>query len=52
MNNHYAYHVLVSGHCGCAQDAHLRCLKNHYARFEYKEMETVGVTDYTHQTPS
>ena len=28
--------------------AHPRCLNNHYARFEYKEMETVGVTDYTH----
>ena len=32
--------------------AHLRCLNNHYARFECKEMETVGVTDYIHQTPS
>ena len=25
---------------------------NHYAKFENKEMEAVGVTDYTNQTPS
>ena len=32
-------------------DAHLQCVNNHYAKFEYKEMKTVGVTDYTNQTP-
>ena len=32
-------------------DAHLQCGDNHYAKFENKEMKTVGVTDYTNQTP-
>ena len=32
--------------------AHLQCVCNHYAKFEYKGMKTVGVTDYTNQTPS
>ena len=27
--------------------AHLQCVSNHYAKFEYKVMNTVGVTDYT-----
>ena len=27
--------------------AHLQCVNNHYAKFEYKGMNTVGVTDYT-----
>ena len=27
--------------------AHLQCVNNHYAKFEYKVMNTVGVTDYT-----
>ena len=27
--------------------AHLRCVNNHYTKFEYKVMNTVGVTDYT-----
>ena len=27
--------------------AHLQCVNNHYAKFEYKEMNTVVVTDYT-----
>ena len=31
--------------------AHLQCMSNHYAKFEYKGMQTVGVTDYTNQTP-
>ena len=35
----------------CAQKgrggAHLQYVKNHYAKFEYKVMNTVGVTDYT-----
>ena len=32
--------------------AHVQCMKNHYAKFEYKGMKTVGVTDYINQTPS
>ena len=31
--------------------AHLQCVNNHYAKFEYKGMPTVGVIDYTNQTP-
>ena len=27
--------------------AHLQCVNNHYIKYEYKEMNTVGVTDYT-----
>ena len=27
-------------------------MNNRYAKIEYKEMKTVGVTDYTNQTPS
>ena len=27
--------------------AHLQCVNNHYSKFEYKVMNTVGVTDYT-----
>ena len=27
--------------------AHYQCVNNHYAKFEYKVMNTVGVTDYT-----
>ena len=27
--------------------AHLQCVNNHYAKFEYKGMNTVGVKDYT-----
>ena len=26
--------------------AHLQCVKNHYAKFEYKGLNTVGVSDY------
>ena len=26
-------------------------MNNHYAKIEYKGMKTVGVTDYTNQTP-
>ena len=29
------------------EGAHLQCVNNHYAKFEYKKMNTVGVTDYT-----
>ena len=32
--------------------AHLQCVNNHYAKFENKEMKTVGVTDYTNRAPS
>ena len=31
---------------------HLQCVSNHCAKFEYKGMKTVGVTDYTNQRPS
>ena len=31
--------------------AHFQCENNHYAKFEYKGMKTVGVTDYTNLTP-
>ena len=27
--------------------AHFQCVNNHYAKFKYKGMNTVGVTDYT-----
>ena len=27
--------------------AHLKFVNNHYAKYEYKGMNTVGVTDYT-----
>ena len=30
--------------------AQLQCKNNHCAKFEYKGMKTVGVTDYTNQT--
>ena len=29
------------------RDAHLQCVNNHCAKFEYKVMNTVGFTDYT-----
>ena len=32
--------------------AHLHCVNNHYATFEYKEIKTIGVNDCTNQTPS
>ena len=31
--------------------AHLQCVNNHYVNYEYKGMNTVGVTDYTNYTP-
>ena len=31
--------------------AHLQCVNNHNAKFEYIGMKTVGVTEYTNQTP-
>ena len=34
------------------EGAHLQCVNNHQPAFEYKGMKTVGVTDYTNQTPS
>ena len=33
------------------EGAHLQCVNNHKAKLEYKVMNTVGVTDYTNQTP-
>ena len=30
--------------------AHFQCVNNHYAKFEYKVMNTVGDTDYTNLT--
>ena len=27
--------------------AHYQCVNNHYEKFEYKVMNSVGVTDYT-----
>ena len=32
--------------------ADFQCVNNHCAKFENKEMKTVGVTDYTNQTLS
>ena len=29
------------------EGAHLQCVNNHYAKFEYKVMSTPGLTDYT-----
>ena len=29
------------------EGAHFQCVNNHYAKFECKVMNTVGVTDYT-----
>ena len=29
------------------EGAHFQCVNNHYAKFEYKGMKTVRVTDYT-----
>ena len=34
------------------EGAHLQCMNNHYANFEYKRMNTVRVTDYTNKAPS
>ena len=33
------------------EGAHLQCVNNHYAKFEYKDMNTVGVKDYTNWAP-
>ena len=33
--------------CTKKNGAHLQCVNNHYVKFEYKGMKTVGVTDYT-----
>ena len=34
------------------EGAHVQCVNNNYTKFEYKGMNTVGVTGYTNQTPS
>ena len=31
--------------------AHFQCVNNHYVKFEFKEMKTFGVTDYTNLEP-
>ena len=31
--------------------AHLQCMYNHLAKFEYKGMKTLGVTDLTNEAP-
>ena len=31
------------------EGAHLQCVNNQYAKFEYKGMKSLGVTDYTNQ---
>ena len=33
------------------EGTHLQCVNNHYAKFEYKGMKSVGVTDYTNKAP-
>ena len=33
------------------EGAYLQCMNNHYEKFEYKGMKTVGDTDHTNQTP-
>ena len=33
------------------ETAHFQYMNNHYAKFEYKGMKTVGSLDYTNQTP-
>ena len=30
-------------------EAHVQCMNNHFAKFEYKGMKTLGVTDNTNQ---
>ena len=34
------------------EGVHFQCAKNHYAKFENKDIKTVVVTDYTNGTPS
>ena len=34
----------------CIVGVHLQSVNNHYAKFEYKGIKTVGVTDYTQIT--
>ena len=33
--------------CTNIEGAHLQCVNNHYAKFEYKGMNTLEVPDYT-----
>ena len=33
------------------EGAHLQCVNNHHVKYEYKSMNTVGVTDYTNLVP-
>ena len=36
--------------CAQMKDAHLQYVNNHYAKFDYKGIKTVGFTDYTNDT--
>ena len=51
FNNHPKWKKYLSN-VHKMKGAHLQWVNNHYAKFENKEMEAVGVTDYTNQTPS
>ena len=33
--------------CAQKKGAHYQCVNSHYAKFEYKGMNAVGITDYT-----
>ena len=33
-------------------EAHIQCMNNHFAKFEYLGMKTLGDTDNTNQKPS
>ena len=33
------------------EGANFQCVNNHYAKFEYTGINTVGVTDYTNSAP-
>ena len=34
------------------REAHVQCMNNHYAKFEYQGMKTLGVSDNKNQKPS
>ena len=51
FNNHPKWKKYLSN-VHKMKGAHLQWVNNHYAKFENKEVEAVGVTDYTNQTPS
>ena len=39
-------HKIGGAHLQCVNN-HSQCVNNHSVKFEYKGMNTVGVTDYT-----